>query len=131
MANISGWEKFRKAVTGSYSEKLSYELAREKAAEKAAALAIEKTKLEVAAKRKALQEEVESARVAKVKADAAKTPSQPVVKKPAAKKVVAFDPNAKDGDGDGKLQDGTIHERPALPKKPAAKKTTPKPKPKK
>lgn len=28
------------------------------------------------------------------------------------KAKVAFNPNAKDGDGDGLVQDGTIHERP-------------------
>lgn len=27
-----------------------------------------------------------------------------------------FNPNAVDGDGDGMVQDGTIHERPATPK---------------
>lgn len=29
-----------------------------------------------------------------------------------APEVAEFDPNAKDGDGDGLVQDGTIHQRP-------------------
>jgi outer membrane biosynthesis protein TonB len=43
---------------------------------------------------------------------------EPVVEAPveapveAVKEEVAFDPDAKDGDGDGFLQDGTIHQRP-------------------
>jgi hypothetical protein len=37
----------------------------------------------------------------------------------AAPKRADYNPDAKDGDKDGKVQDGTIHERPA---KPAAKK---------
>lgn len=38
------------------------------------------------------------------------------VKKAEAKpaKIIEFNPDAKDGDGDGLVQDGTIHERPAL-----------------
>jgi hypothetical protein len=32
-----------------------------------------------------------------------------------------FNPNAVDGDGDGMVQDGTIHERPAPAKKSGAK----------
>lgn len=47
------------------------------------------------------------------------------LKKP---KKAEFNPNAKDGDGDGKVQDGTTQERaavkkPVAAKKPAAKKT--------
>lgn len=44
-------------------------------------------------------------------------------------KTAEFNPKAKDGDGDGKVQDGTNHERPAPKapaKKAAPKKTTPK-----
>ena len=39
---------------------------------------------------------------------------EPVVEAPieTVKEEVAFDPDAKDGDGDGFLQDGTIHQRP-------------------
>jgi hypothetical protein len=39
---------------------------------------------------------------------------EPVVEAPvqAVKEEVAFDPDATDGDGDGFLQDGTIHQRP-------------------
>ena len=39
----------------------------------------------------------------------------------AAPKRADYNPDATDGDGDGMVQDGTIHERPA--KKPAAKAT--------
>jgi hypothetical protein len=53
---------------------------------------------------------------ATVKKPRAKTPA-----KPRAPKVVAFDPNARDGDGDGIVQDGTIHARPATPKKKGTK----------
>jgi hypothetical protein len=52
----------------------------------------------------------------------AKKPRAKTPAKPRAPKVVAFDPNAKDGDGDGIVQDGTIHARPATPKKSAPKK---------
>ena len=41
-------------------------------------------------------------------------PKKAVAKKAVAKKVaktVEFDPDAEDGDGDNKVQDGTIHER--------------------
>lgn len=136
MVHVSAWEKFRKAVTGSYSEKLTYQIAQQKAEEKAAAIQIEKAKLEKAAREKALLEEKpKPSRVEKVKAEAKKTPSQPkkpeakkpapakpktasttpkktTAKKPAPKKV-AFKADAVDGDGDGLIQDGTIHERPA------------------
>jgi colicin import membrane protein len=44
----------------------------------------------------------------------------PVAKKPAVKKPVAFKKGAVDGDGDGLVQDGTAHERPAK-KKPDPK----------
>lgn len=39
---------------------------------------------------------------------------EPIVEAPveAAKEEVAFNPDAEDGDGDGFLQDGTIHQRP-------------------
>ena len=42
--------------------------------------------------------------------------------KAAPKRKAEYNPNAKDGNGDGMVQDGTIHERPAPAKKPAAKK---------
>ncbi len=35
----------------------------------------------------------------------------------AEKRKPKFDPNARDGDGDGLVQDGTAFERPATPKK--------------
>ena len=53
MAHISRWEKFRRAVTGSYSDELTLEIAHEEAKVKAAAIAAEKARLEAAAKAKA------------------------------------------------------------------------------
>jgi hypothetical protein len=40
----------------------------------------------------------------------------------AAKKAAGYDSKAVDGDGDGMVQDGTIWERPATPKKSTPKK---------
>ena len=37
---------------------------------------------------------------------------EPIVEESPVVEEVAFDPEAKDGDGDGFLQDGTIHQRP-------------------
>ena len=62
--------------------------------------------------------------VAKNKTTSVKTSSKkPVPKKNPAK----FNVNAKDGDGDGKVQDGTVHERrkPGRPKSAAPTKATP------
>ena len=39
---------------------------------------------------------------------------EPADKATASLKVVEFDPEAKDGDGDGLVQDNTIHERPIV-----------------
>jgi hypothetical protein len=137
MAKISGREKFRKWLTGSYSEKLTYQLAQEKAEQLAAAKMAEKARLEAAAKKKAAEEAAKKvSRVEKVKADAKKTPSQPAKKpasagktasttpkkataKPAPKKATGYNAKAVDGDGDGLVQDGTPFERPAAPKKKA------------
>lgn len=140
MVHISGWEKFRKSVLRiGYSEKLTYAIAQQKAEELAAAKQIEKAKLEKAAREKAIIEEQAKAakkpsRVEKVKAEAkampkpaakkpasagktaSTTPKKATAKKPAPKKV-AYKANAKDGDGDGLVQDGTPFERPAAPKK--------------
>jgi hypothetical protein len=122
MAHISTWEKFRKAVTGSYSEKLTLEIASEEARAIAQRKALRESLVaqakEAEAKHKAELEAKAAAKIAEVKAAAKPQP----VKKAPAKKVVAFDPKAKDADGDGKLQDGTIHERPAPAKKTAPKK---------
>lgn len=132
MVHISGWEKFRKSLGLGYSEKLTYQIAAEKREELAAAKAVEAARLEAAKKKKAEEEAAKKpakiSKVAEVKAAAKKTPSQP--KKPAASgktasttpkkaapKKVAYKANAKDGDGDGLVQDGTPHERPAAPKK--------------
>jgi hypothetical protein len=70
---------------------------------------------EVLAKRAATEAAVDKARAAKL------APAKKAVKKP-----VAFKEGAVDGDGDGLVQDGTPHERPAAKKKPAAKKPDPK-----
>ena len=123
MANISGWEKFRKAVTGSYSEKLTFEIAREEAELKAKQEAARARLAAQQAKARAEEEafakaKAESARVAKVKADAERVvknvaaPKATPAKKAPAKKL------PKDGDGDGKIFDGTAKEQPA-PKKAA------------
>lgn len=143
MVRISGWEKFRKAVTGSYSEKLTYQIAQRKAEELAAAKQIEKAKQEKAAREKAAAEEAKkvdvkkSPRVAKVKAEAkampkpaakkpastgktaSATPKKATAKKPAPKKT-GYKANAVDGDGDGLVQDGTPWERPAPKSKSSA-----------
>ena len=116
MAHISTWEKFRKAVTGSYSDKLTLEIASEEARaiaqRKALRDSLAAKAKEADAKYKAEQEAKAAAKVAEVKAAA----------KPQAAKT------PRDGDGDGKIHDGTKNEKPA-PKKPASttsKKTTPK-----
>ena len=146
MAKISTWEKIRKAIFRSYSEKLTYQLAQEKAEQLAAAKMAEKARLEAAAAKKKAAEaaaKAESARVAKVKADAERmaknaaaakpaakkpastgktastTPKKATAKKPAPKKATGYKANAVDGDGDGLVQDGTPFERPAAPKKKA------------
>lgn len=76
MAKISGWEKFRKAVTGSYSDKLSIALAQEALEERRAILARDKARAEAAAKSSAGTGKVSSA-----------DPKKPAAKKPAAKKA--------------------------------------------
>jgi hypothetical protein len=62
-------------------------------------------------------------RVAEVLADEVSNVIDTAAKK-APKRKAPFNPDATDGDGDGMIQDGTIHERPA-PKKAQAKKTAP------
>jgi hypothetical protein len=119
MAHISTWEKLRKSVTGSYSESLTLQIAQEeKAAREATRVARERIAAQQAAakaaeaKFKAEQEAKAAAKIAEVKAAA----------KPQAAKT------PRDGDGDGKIHDGTKNGKPA-PKKPASttsKKTTPK-----
>ena len=119
MANISVWEKFRKAVTGSYSEKLTYQLAQEKAEQLAAAKMAEKARLEAAAAKKKAAEaaaKAESARVAKVKADAERMAKNAAAAKPAAKKPVAKKPAST-----GKTASTTPKKATA---KPAPKKAT-------
>lgn len=55
---------------------------------------------------------------------ASATPKKATAKKPAPKKATGYKANAKDGDGDGLVQDGTPFERPATKSKstPAPKK---------
>lgn len=86
MAKISGWEKFRKAVTGSYSEKLTLELAKEAAARKVAELKASAGTGKVAssdAKKPAVKKTSTATKAATTKKPAAK---KPAAKKPAAKK---------------------------------------------
>jgi hypothetical protein len=83
MAKISGWEKFRKAVTGSYSEKLTLALAQEAAEVRRAQLAVDKSRIET---------KKTSAGTGKVASGDKKKPAAP--KKPAAKKPVAKKPAA-------------------------------------
>lgn len=72
---------------------------------------------------------VETVESKKTSPEVAPAPATATAKKPRAKspakpskpKVVAFDPKAKDGDGDGIVQDGTIHARPSTPKKKGTK----------
>lgn len=83
MANISGWEKFRKAVTGSYSERLTLAIAQENAAKKAAAIAVERAKVSAGTGK------VASADVKKPAAKKPATKKPTTTKKPAAKKPAA------------------------------------------
>jgi membrane protein involved in colicin uptake len=125
---ISGWEKFRKAVTGSYSEKLKNALDAQHARAKAVTIAAEKVRLEVAAKAKADRlEAMKAAEVKKAaeikaatkpapKAAAKKAPAKPAAeKKPVAKKPLKE--ATRDGDGDGFINDGKPNERKVTPKK--------------
>jgi colicin import membrane protein len=103
MAHISTWEKIRKAITGSYSTRLEWEITGEVIAQRAAEEKARAAKLaqQVAAKAaeakaKAEQEaKAAAAKIAKVKADAKAqvtpkveeklaTPKKPAAKKPAA-----------------------------------------------
>ena len=68
----------------------------------------------------ALHAEVVAKRVASAAAKAQVEADKAKAKKPAVKKPVAFKKGAVDGDGDGLVQDGTPHERPAK-KKPDPK----------
>lgn len=90
MAKISGWEKFRKAVTGSYSERLTLAIAQEGAAKKAAAIAVERAKVSAGTGK------VASADVKKPAAKKTSTSTKSATtKKPAAKKPAAKKPAAK------------------------------------
>jgi hypothetical protein len=86
MAKISGWEKFRKAVTGSYSERLTLAIAQEGAAKKAAAIAVERAKVS-AGTGKVASSDAKKPAAKKVSAPKkATTTKKPAAKKPAAKK---------------------------------------------
>ncbi len=120
---ISGWEKFRKAVTGSYSEKLKNALAAQHERAKAVTIAAEKVRLEVAAKAKA--DRLEAMKAAEVKKAAEIKAATKPAPKAAAKKAPAKPATAKkplkeatrDGDGDGYINDGKPNERKVTPKK--------------
>ena len=139
MVKLTWKDKVRKAFGLSLTDETVMAIAREESLKKAAEKArLDKIREEKAAeeKRKADKElaakvaaELEELAKAKPKTPAkpaAKKATTPTPKKAAPKKVVAFNPNAVDGDGDGLVQDGTIHERPAPKKKatPAKKKPT-------
>ena len=120
MAKIKFSDKVSKLFTGSYTSKTELALAQEREAALKAAQAAEKKRLaEAAAKKKA---EAEKAEVAKKKIAEASKPATPAKKR--APRKAAPKADARDGDGDGLVQDGTIWERPA-----PAKKTTPAKKP--
>jgi DNA topoisomerase-1 len=105
MAKISGWEKFRKAVTGSYSDKLTFAIAQEEAKRKAEVLAAEKAKL--ASLKEAtrdgdgdgyVNDGKPNQKKAPAKKPAAKKPAataKPAPKKPAAKKPAATKKTSK------------------------------------
>ena len=151
MVKLTWKDKVRKVFGLGLTDVTAMAIAREEFDKKQKAIAAEKARLERAAAQKAelekkLKESAEksapakkpaASKVEKVKAAAKKTPSQPApkkatasttpkkatAKKPAPKKV-SYKADAVDGDGDGLVQDGTIHERPAPKKKatPAKKK---------
>jgi hypothetical protein len=56
------------------------------------------------------------------KTTAKKPTKKTTAKKPSAKKKAPYNPNAKDGDNDGVLQDGTVWERPVKKKRSWLKK---------
>ena len=60
-------------------------------------------------------------RIAETLADEVSTVIETAAKN-APKRKAKYNPDATDGDGDGLVQDGTIHERPAPKKKPTASK---------
>lgn len=113
MANISSWEKLRKAVGLGYSEKLTVELAKEKAELEAQRKAAREAILAQQAKAKAAEEAYAKAQAEKA---AAKIAEVKAAAKPQPKKDAT-----RDGDGDGKINDGTKNEKPA-PKKATPKK---------
>ena len=146
MVKLTWKDKVRKFFGLGLTDETAMAIAQAEYELKQKAIAAEKARLEAAAKKKAEEEaaaKAKTTKVEKVKEAAAKTPSQP--KKPAAKKTttasttkkattakkpapkkVAYLLDAVDGDGDGLVQDGTPHERPATPKKkaPAKKKSS-------
>lgn len=89
MAKISGWEKFRKAVTGSYSDKLTIALAQEALAERRATVARDLAKAEAVKKTSAGTGKVASGDKKKPAAKKPAAPKKPAAKKPAAKKPAA------------------------------------------
>jgi hypothetical protein len=100
MAHISTWEKIRKAITGSYSTKLEWEITGEVIAQRAAEREAREAKLAQQAAAKAAEAKAKAeqeakaveAKIAKIKADAKTQPTPKAdaklatPKKPAAKK---------------------------------------------
>jgi hypothetical protein len=126
---LTFWDKLRAAVGLSYTKptqkRFAAELAEDLKAQAAAVARAEKEAKRVAEAKAAVKKmatPVVTAKAPKVEVvlKAAKSTPKP--------KAVKLNTKAVDGDGDGLIQDGTIHERKAPAKKPAVKKATPKPK---
>jgi hypothetical protein len=131
---LTFWDKIRAGVGLSYTKSTQERFAAELAEDlKAQAAAVAKTEREAkrVAEAKAAVKKMATPVVTPA-AKVAKAPKVEVVLKAAKAtpkpKAVKLDTKAVDGDGDGLIQDGTIHERKAPAKKPAVKKATPKPK---
>jgi hypothetical protein len=114
---ITFWDKLVKNVTGSFPKKTQAVLDAESLRELRAFAAKVQAEAEAADLARKLE-------VAKSSAGVGKTASADTPKKKPVRKA-ALKAEARDGDGDGLVQDGTIHERPAPKKKttPAKKKS--------
>lgn len=124
---LTFWDKIRASVGLSYTkstqERFAAELAEDLKAQAAAVAKAQRDAKHVAEAKAAVKKMA-------TPVVTAKAPKVEVVLKAAKArpKAVKLNTKAVDGDGDGLIQDGTIHERKAPAKKPAVKKATPKPK---
>ena len=107
MAKVTVWDKIRNALGFDYSKKTIEAMEADKE---------EFLRVMAEARLKHLEEQESLKEAATVEEPKPKAKAKSPVKS-RAPRVVAFDPNAKDGDGDGIVQDGTIHARPATAKK--------------